>query len=102
MRLVGCQRALIVTVALGLWSGCFLFEITPEQKARDVCTAYCDCVVSPAQVEQCIVDDCLPDIPPVSDPCLECVYANSQTCSKLLDDCTDLCVNPGTPLLGGM
>jgi hypothetical protein len=94
----GGWRGLIVLASV--LAGCF--EANPLQKARDVCTAYCDCIVSPAMVEQCIVDDCLPDIPPVSDPCLQCVYTNSQTCSTLFDECTDLCLDTSTPHLGGM
>ena len=81
-------------------TGCF--ESSPAQNARTVCTAYCDCLVTPPMVEECIVDDCVPDIPPVSDECLQCVYMNSQTCSTLFDDCTDLCIQNSTPLLGGM
>lgn len=98
MRLVGCQRGLFVL--LFALAGCW--EVSAEQRARDVCTAYCDCFVAPSQVEECIVEDCLPDIPPVSDPCLDCVYANSQMCGPLFDDCTDLCLDTSTPLLGGM
>ena len=94
----GCQRGLLVLASL--LAGCF--ETTPQQKSRDVCTAYCDCIVTPSMVEQCITDDCLPDIPPVTDPCLDCVYANSQTCSTLFDECTDLCLDTSTPHLGGM
>jgi hypothetical protein len=87
-------------LALGLWAGCF--EITPEQRARDVCTAYCDCYAQPGQTEACVVNDCLPDIPPVTDACLDCVYANSQMCGELVNQCLDLCTDTATPLLGGM
>jgi hypothetical protein len=89
-----------VAIVSGLVSGCF--AIPPEQKARDVCTAYCDCLVAPTRVEACVVEDCLPAIQPVSDPCLDCVYASSQTCSMLFDDCTALCLGNITPLLGGL
>jgi hypothetical protein len=89
-----------VLVLACLLAGCF--ETTPAQDARTVCTAYCDCLVAPSMVEQCIVDDCLPDIPPVTDPCLQCVYEKSQTCSMLFDDCSDLCIQTSTPRLGGM
>lgn len=92
MRLVGCARGVLVLI--GLLAGC---DISEQQKARDVCTAVCNCAVSPSQVEECIVEDCLPDLPPVSDPCLQCVYENSQMCSDLFDDCTDFCIDPGTP-----
>lgn len=87
-----------VAVALAL-AGC---TNSPAQNARTVCTAYCECFVPAASVEACIVDDCLPDIPPVSDPCLDCVYENSQMCSALTDECTDVCLDTGSPLLGGM
>ena len=62
----------------------------PLLRARTVCTAYCDCSASPGAVDACI-DDCVPDIPAVSDDCLQCVYANSQTCAALQSECTALC-----------
>ena len=76
---------------------------SPEQERRDVCTAYCECVTSglPSEVESCIVDDCLPEVPSVSDACLTCVYTFSQTCSDLFTNCNDLCL-PNSPLLGGL
>jgi hypothetical protein len=85
MRLLAVSLLSLLAVA-----GC---EITPEQRARDVCNALCACVVpgSPSAVERCVVNDCLPDIPPVSDPCVECVYTNSQRCGDLLDECIALC-----------
>jgi hypothetical protein len=98
MGFVECRRGL-VAVVISLVAGCF--TIPPEQKARDVCTAFCDCFAPATQLESCIVDDCLPDIPPVSDPCLDCVYANSQMCGELVNQCLDLCVDNSTPLLGG-
>ena len=82
-----------------LLTGCF--ENSPVQDAEAVATAYCNCLVSPALVDAC-VEDVLPEISPVSDACLTCVYQNSQMCSTLIDDCTDLCDNGATPLLGGM
>jgi hypothetical protein len=93
-------RRRLVVVAIGMLAGCF--EITPEQKARDVCTALCDCLV-PANADRCITEQCLPRLPPVSDPCLNCVYANSQRCGDLVDQCLALCGddNDPTPLLGG-
>jgi hypothetical protein len=97
MRFVGCQRGVLVLACL--LTGCF--NNSPAQDARTVATAYCDCFVTPSMVEACI-DDLLPDITPVSDACLQCVYENSQMCSTLFDDCTALCDNSATPLLGGM
>ena len=91
MRLVGCKRGLLVLV-VGLITGCF--DISEEQKQRDVCTAFCSCFVSTPQVEECVVDECAQVLQPtVSDPCLDCVYANSQMCGELEDNCTDLCLD---------
>ncbi len=76
--------------------GCLLvllaacFEETPAQRAQAVCEAYCECLVSEGEVQQCVVEECLPEIPPVNDECLECVVSNSQTCSQL-SQCNDLC-----------
>lgn len=85
---------------LALVAGC---HMSPEQRERDVCTAYCDCVVSPGMVETCITDDCIPALlPSVTDDCLDCVYMNSQTCSTLFNDCSDLCLDTSTPHLGGI
>lgn len=81
-------------------TACF-FDNSPVQDAEAVATAYCNCLVSPSMVDACI-DDIIPDITPVSDECLDCVYQNSQTCSTLINDCTDLCDDNATPLLGGM
>jgi hypothetical protein len=92
MRLVGCQRWLIIGAFVGALSGCFL-NATPQTRAEDVCTAYCQCY-APSQLDQCIQQDCLPDIPAVTDACLECVQLNSQTCSELASECTDLCLDP--------
>ena len=85
MRLVGVS----ILVVLGL-GGC---DIPPEQERRDVCTAFCDCLGGlPSQVESCITDDCLPDVPPtISDSCRQCVYENSQMCSVLFNDCLGPC-----------
>lgn len=92
MRLVGRQRGLIIGAFVGALGGCF-FEATPQSRAEDVCTAFCQCF-SPGQVDQCVQNDCLPDIPSVSDPCLDCVHLNSQTCSVLGTECIDLCLDP--------
>ncbi len=89
MRLVGGQ--LIALVAVGVMStGCF--EETPQQRAEAVCNAYCECFVSAGQVEQCVTEQCLPDIPAVSEECMDCVVSNAQTCSAL-DQCTGLCLD---------
>lgn len=82
-----------------LLSGCF--ESSPFQDAETVATAYCNCLVTPSMLDGC-VEDILDDLPPVSDACLDCVFQNSQTCSTLFNDCTALCDNSATPLLGGM
>lgn len=89
MRLVGW----LSVVALGSLAGCF--EETPEQRARAVCNAYCECLVSAGEVEQCVVESCLPEIPPVTDACLDCVVQNSQMCGALEAQCTDVCIDDG-------
>jgi hypothetical protein len=96
MRLVGCQRGLsALVVAVGvLFAGCF--EETPEQRARAVCSVYCECV-SPGTVEQCVEEECLPEIPPVSESCLDCVIANANQCTALTDDCTPICLDNSQP-----
>src|SRR5262245_44340748 len=96
---ISTMRPLVVALGLLLF-GC---TTTPEQKRRDVCTAFCDCVTgTPSALERCITDDCFPILPPaVSDPCLDCVYTNSQACSALFSTCESLCF-PGTPRFGGI
>jgi len=75
--------------------------VPPEQRSRDVATAYCKCVeVGTSAVDTCI-EMLVPRIPNVSDDCLTCVYENSATCASLLTDCQTLC-GQNTPLLGGM
>ena len=78
----------------------------PAEKAHDVCQAYCACVdpgAIPSVVDRCVVEQCLPDLPPVSDECLDCVFAHDQVCPELLDQCSDLCLpTMQTPKLGGM
>jgi hypothetical protein len=65
--------------------------VSPEQRAHDVATAYCNCVeIGTSAREEC-VEMLVPQLPPISDECLECVYQNSATCSRLLDDCDDIC-----------
>ena len=96
MRLVGWMFALGAAGAgSALLAGCF--EESPQQRARAVCDAYCECVVTVGQVEQCIVEQCLPALPPVSNECLDCVVQNAQTCSTLDALCTDLCIDNSQP-----
>jgi hypothetical protein len=84
---------LVVVSLLGLVvAAC---DPSPEQQARDVCTAFCDCSSSsPARVEACIVE-CVDDIQQITLPpaCVECVYTYSQTCGDLFQQCieSDLC-----------
>lgn len=92
MRLVGCMRELIALVAIGV-SSTACFEESPQQRARAVCNAFCECAVTAGQVEQCVAEQCLPIVPPVSDECMDCVVANSQTCGALDSQCTDLCLS---------
>ena len=85
---------------LALFAGC---HMSPEQREHDVCTAFCDCVVTPGMVDKCITDDCVPQLQTtVSDACLDCVYMNSQTCTTLFNDCSDMCLDTSTPRLGGI
>jgi hypothetical protein len=93
------MRGLFVIVCL--LAGC---QQTPAEKAQDVCQAYCDCIdpgAPPATEDQCIAQQCLPNIPPVTDDCLDCVFAHDQVCTDLYADCTDLCLSQPTDLLGG-
>ena len=78
---------------------------TSLQKADDVCRAFCDCVETGAlasEIQRCIDKDCLPQLPPVTDTCLACVYQHDQTCPDLYDLCTTSCLRNTTPQLGGM
>lgn len=95
MRLLGCQRGLFTLVAVGMFAGCF--EESPQQRSRAVCTAYCECFVSAGQVETCVTDDCLPNLPPVNDECIDCVVSNANSCTALDAQCTDLCVDNSQP-----
>lgn len=92
MRLVGCHRELIALVAVGVMSTA-CFEESPQQRATAVCTEFCECFVSAGQVEQCVTEQCLPQIPPVSDECMDCVVTNAQACGALDDQCSDLCLD---------
>jgi len=77
---------------------------TPADKAQDVCLALCECAepgAIPSVLDDCVSQQCLPQLPPVSDDCLDCVYAHDQVCPEL-DQCTDLCLPMAQPKLGGM
>lgn len=96
MRLTGIA---IAVFALGV-AAC---TVPPEQRSRDVATAYCKCIKTGDTAVSMCIDDLIPMLPDVSDDCLNCVYQNSATCSSLLNDCTNLCdPQQNTPLLGGM
>src|SRR5262245_19879915 len=96
MRLHGIAIAMF---ALGV-AAC---TVPPEQRSRDVATAYCKCTQTGQSAVDMCIDQLVPMIPNVSDDCLDCVYQNSATCSSLLNDCTNLCdPQQNTPLLGGM
>ena len=93
MRLV-----LVLVVALG---GC---AETPDQRAQEVCASFCDCVVGtglPAAVQDCIDNQCLPQIPPVTDDCLSCVHQFEASCTALENTCAPSCFQILTPKLGG-
>ena len=89
MRLVGCIGGLVL-VAIGLAAGCL--QANPQNRRETVCTAYCECFIGGGGVEECVQEDCLPDLPPVSDDCYDCVVANASSCSTLDAQCTDICV----------
>ena len=59
---------------------------SPQEQAQDVCQAYCDCInpgAPPATVDDCIAQQCLPSLPPVTNQCLDCVFAHDQVCGKV-------------------
>ena len=93
------MRRIVLVVLL---AGC---TQTPGEKAQDVCQAYCSCLdpsALPSMLDTCIADQCLPQLPPVTDQCLDCVFAHDQACTDLYDQCTELCLPvESTPLLGG-
>ena len=90
-------------IALLVLLGC---TQTPQEKSQDVCQAYCSCAdpgALPSVLDDCIQQQCLPQLPPVSDACLQCVFAHDQVCTDLAAQCTDLCLPANqTPKLGGM
>lgn len=86
MRLIGVSFVLALVAC----------TVPPEQAARDVCTALCDCTeTSMPQIEACVVD-CVPDVGTISDDCLSCVYARSQMCGALFEDCIPMCTGQPT------
>ena len=92
----------VLILVAGLLVGC---HQTPEEKSQDVCDAYCDCVdpgAPPAKFDACVTQQCLPQLPPVADQCLDCVFAHDQVCTDLFAQCTDLCFSTPTASLGGM
>lgn len=73
---------------------------TPAERADIVCTTFCDCIEGttlPTVVQQCIDTGCLPTLPPVTDACLACVYAQESSCPDLVNDCTAACLQHGEP-----
>jgi hypothetical protein len=71
---------------------------TPQEKSQDVCQAYCTCTdpgAVPSVVDDCINQQCLPQLPPVTDQCLDCVFAHDQVCTDLFAQCEDLCFQTG-------
>lgn len=83
---------LVVVSFIGLLAAAC--DPSPEQQARDLCNAVCDCTsASPAMVAAC-VDECVVDIPAtLPDDCVQCIYQYSQTCGDLFEQCidSDLC-----------
>ena len=84
----------LLFVAAGALAGCF--EESPLQRAQAVCGAYCECFGTNGTVDTC-VDECVVEIPPVSDECLDCVVANSQMCTDLATACNDVCDDDAQP-----
>lgn len=86
------MRLAVVSFVCLLAAAC---DTSPEQEARDLCTAVCDCMTaSPALVNACI-DNCVPNVPTtLSDACVMCVYQYSQTCSDLNMCVEDACQQP--------
>jgi hypothetical protein len=80
---------LVVVSLVGLLAAC---DASVEQQRRDVSTSFCQCeVATPFALEQCITEVLpLVEAEP-SEACMSCVYANSQMCSDLFDDCAQLC-----------
>jgi hypothetical protein len=63
---------------------------SPADRATAVCDAFCTCAGGlQATVDACN-EQCLALIPPVTDPCLQCVYDHETSCAAL-DTCQQLC-----------
>jgi hypothetical protein len=79
------MRLVVVSIVGLLLAAC---EVSPEQRARDVCTAACDCVeTTPSKVELCVTM-CIAQAPAmIPDACLDCVYQYSQSCTNLFQQC---------------
>lgn len=86
------MRLVVVSFVVLFATAC---DPSPEQAKRDVCTVACQCETNglPSQVESC-VEACVPQVPVVSDECLECFYTYSQSCSDLERECEDACDQP--------
>ena len=90
------MSCLVIAVLL---VGCHL---TQQQEAVDVCNAYCKCVEAdlPGVQRTCVERDCLPQLPPVTEACLDCVFTHDRTCSDLTATCTQLCLRTAMPRFG--
>ena len=83
---------LVVVSIVGLLAAC---TPSPEQQARDLCTAVCECEsASPTIVSACI-EQCVPVVPTtLPDGCIDCIYQYSQSCSDLEAKCEPACQQP--------
>jgi hypothetical protein len=80
------RLALVLVVAL---MGC---AQTPQQRAEIVCMTFCDCLVGPAAVQNCVDTQCLPQVKmPVSDACFDCVNQHESVCTTLESTCAATC-----------
>lgn len=82
-----------------LFAGC---TQSPADRIEIVCNTFCDCTSTlPSAVQTCVVQQCEPNIPAVSDECLACVYDHESACPVLENDCQALCfpqvANPRGP-----
>jgi len=66
---------------------------SPEQKAQDVCAAFCDCETQAPALNKACVSDCVADIGTVDipDTCVDCIYQYSQVCGDLQTHCEAAC-----------
>ena len=80
---------LVVVSIIGLLAAC---NTPPEQEARDLCTALCNCMTaSPTLRDECVAE-CIPDVPAMlPDDCINCIYQYSQSCSDLEAHCEAAC-----------